>query len=136
MFDIIRKAAEKVMTRHHNDLNIDEREIAKFPDTPFLHFTRATGTMIVILQSADSLPAKGERIPSLFGHITREQVIKNIETMSAYYTNPYREGCLLAHYFNGTTVRQITVEKAAEIGREHARRLEAALRRERQVQYA
>lgn len=136
MFDIIRQAALKVMTHYQADLHIDEREIAKFPDTPYLHYTRATGTYVIILQNTESLPAKDERIPHLFGTIDRDGVVRNIGSMADYCANPNHGPYLLVHYFNGNTVRKITVEKAQEIAREHTRKLETALRRERQAQYA
>ncbi len=135
MFDQIRKLSEPLMKAYTGDLDIDEQCIRERPGTPFLHFTRATGTTIVFLYQYDKLPSKNEKIPHLFGHIDREAMVDNIISMSKYYTNECNAKCLLTQYFDGDKVRKINVIKAAQIGLEHGMRLREKFRRELHEQH-
>ncbi len=120
---------EHVMTHYKGDLDLDEKDIQQHAGVPFLHFVRPTGTLIVFLWPIEKLPKPGERVPFLFGSADRDQVVKNIESMSKYYVNPNNGPCVLVHYFDGNKVRKITTEKAAEIGLTHVIRVRNQFRR-------
>ena len=92
-----------------------------------------------MLVPLELLPRKGERVPHLFSSATREHLSDEIRTMSAYYSNPINGPCELVHWFDGEKVRKITAEKAAEIGKNHSRKLNDAFWKESQkekMQYA
>ena len=53
------------------------------PDTPFIWIVRESGTHIYPFSKAIDLPAKGERVPYLFGKATREEIAQGeIDTIT------------------------------------------------------
>lgn len=124
-FKKIKEAALPLMVQYQSDLELDKTDICKNAGVPFLHFTRTTGTLLVMLTPADNFPKKGEYIPHLFSRANREQLLKNIATMSKYYKNGNNGPCEMVFYFDGERLKKISVEKAAEIGLAHARSVEA-----------
>ncbi len=135
MFEVIRKVAEPVMTHYKSDLDLDEKDVEMQAGIPFLHFVRPTGTLIVFLWPIEKLPKPGARVPCLFGTADREQIVKNIESMSKYYNNSNNGPCAMVHYFDGQKVIKTTVEKAATIGLAHATKIRNEFRKEAQRGY-
>lgn len=132
MFDTIRKNSLPIMTHYQGDLDIDQKYIEDNPGVEFLHWTRASGTLLVILWPADKFPVKeGKFIPYLFSFANRKHIIDEIITMSRYYTDPAHDNCKLVQYFDGKAVKKITAAQAAEIGRNHANKLWAHFEREK-----
>jgi|SRR6187402_272193 len=133
-FEVIREASLKVMVTYQSDLEIDRAEIEKNEGVPFLHFTRASGTYMVMLLPYDRLPGKGLRVPYLFSDADRNHVINQIEKMSGYYhsRNEGRMGeCLVTQYFDGVKVKKIGADRAAQIGIDHAASLRKKISKEK-----
>lgn len=116
------------VTSYRDDLVIHDRSaINERPNCPFIHWARPCGTHIVFLpESTDSeYPAKGARVPYLFGTADREWILKGKQDIAFYHTEKrnspeqYR-----AHYFNGDTLHSVTVEKALDIVAEYRRAIE------------
>jgi hypothetical protein len=111
--------------RHIEDLTTHDREaIEKAPGVPFLHWTRECGTHIAHLFEADHecFPAKGERIPFLFGTADREHIAR-LPLDFAEYCRKESKTHLSVLYFDGKRLKDITCEKAVEIARDHYRKL-------------
>ncbi len=132
-FQKIRELSLKVMTGYTHDLDIDEEAIIDRLGMPFLHFTRATGTTIVFLRPYSDLPGPGQYEPYLFSTADRHHIVDGIESMSNYYRSKHQEQhgrCLMAHYFDGETIRKLSPDRAAEIGTAHCIRLRREIREE------
>ena len=101
----------------------DRRWIENNPDTPFVHMTRDTGTILTGLYPADSnaFPADGDRIPYLFGHADRWHMLRDGTSLICR-----AEGEHIYHYCNGRTVRPITHAEAQTIRRDYIRTVSAA----------
>ena len=107
------------MNEHYKDdlLVHDVTAIANFPGIPFVHYVRKRGTQIMFMPPHDheSWPTPGETVPYLLGTANREQMLRGISDCAEYHFEDFRQ----AHYFDGSTLRPITLERAIAIVREH-----------------
>lgn len=115
-----------LIEHYHADLTThDKREIAANPGTPFLHWTSDFGTHLIFLPPASEYPKFGETVPYLFGHAGREHVLREKVNMAEHFTkpanSPHKYTC---HYFNGFTVRCVSVQRAVEIAKAYSRPIE------------
>jgi hypothetical protein len=109
----------------------DRKAIDDFPNTPFLHWTRDTGTTIVHLLEPGEYPGPGQRVPYLFGTADRWHILNGVRDMATYHVKPMNDPHkYTAHYFDGERLRPITVDKAVEIAEQYRRRTEALWHRE------
>ena len=117
-----------LLKAHQSDLTeIDRKDIEEdHSGVPFLHFTRESGTHIVLMPEADheSWPAKGERTPFLFGEATREHILDQVIPVLEGIQG--RGNTLLGLHFDGKALRKITVERALEVGRAYVDRVRRA----------
>jgi hypothetical protein len=93
----------QVLTHYKKDFFVhDRRMMRNFPRTNFLHFTRATGTQLILLHQFDSesFPAEGEKIPYLFGHADRHHILNQIPECVKYLALNTVSTCRF--YFAGT----------------------------------
>lgn len=132
-FDEIKAAALKVMTGYQKDLEIDAAEIASYlPDEE--RYALAPGWEPLCRQQHHDLrpSCPGEvQVRYLFGSIDRDGMVRAAVGMAQYYKNPFHGPCLLVHYFDGSKVRKITVDKAAQIGVEWAAKIQRQFDREK-----
>jgi hypothetical protein len=96
----------------------DLHHLKRCPDgTPFLHFSRESGTYMVMLIAADEYPAKGEIVPYLFGHAGREHCLDGVWDIVDSCTKDGRHVC---HYYDGKALRHVPANKARVIASEYA----------------
>lgn len=113
---------DKIITGYRDDLlvhdmnNIKQHSVA----TPFLHFTRATGTYMVHLIAASEYPAKGVLVPFLFGTANRERCLDSVGSMVVHCCEP-RNGTHVCHYYDGRKIRHIALLDAMKIANDYAR---------------
>ena len=97
-----------LMTDYTDDLmKHDKKTLEDNPGVPFLHFTRATGTGLIML-STKNWPRKGETIPYLFGSADRNHLLKELENTAQHYRGNSR---LIQHY-DGNMLHIISHDEA------------------------
>ncbi len=115
-----------LISDYHNDLLVhDKAAIECSPGIPFLHWTRSSGTCIVMLPPVNDSywPKMGEVIKYLFGTATREHLLREIVSLAKYHTKPYEKDRYTCHYCNGKTIKAITVEEAVDIAMDYTRKI-------------
>ena len=108
---LVEKAGPVVNDYRGDLLKHDRREIEEFPQRKFLHFARESGTMMVTLGDQADYPAKGIRVPYLFGHADREQILRD-KRSSVKYALDHEGYSKAINYFNGSRVVKVSAEKA------------------------
>jgi hypothetical protein len=118
----------------HNDLLVhDKKLIADNPGVPFLHWTRDSGTDILFLPELDAYPARGVRVPYLFGTADRNHLVKSAKVICEYRTRQYATPQNVVLHYTGKTIKVIGVQRAAEIGRDYYNRLMSEIDRQENV---
>ena len=114
------REVDSLITHYRDDLLVhDLNNLKKCLDgTPFLHFTRDTGTYMVMLIGADEYPAKGERVPYLFGSADREHCLNGVWDVVNHCTDGFY-GQHVCHYYDGRTLRKVTNVQARNIASEY-----------------
>jgi len=121
---------------HRNDLEKWDREIVeKMPGCPYLHYTRESGTHIVMMPPADSdyYPKAGEYVKYLFGMAEREHILRACVSTAEHFVNPRNSFRGLVLYYDGRRFLKIDTRKALEIAREYRNRIIIAWRNPRQM---
>lgn len=116
----IEKIVLPLMTDYQTDLTKhDKAEIARNPNTPFLHYSGDTGTGLIMLVGPEEYPKKGEMVPYLFGQADRHHILKQCLEMAEYYDKEryYAKRVL---YFDGKVLKQIEHKKAVDIAKQYA----------------
>jgi hypothetical protein len=123
----IAAAASPHIQAYHADLTEhDQAMLAANPTIPFLHWTRAHGTCLQFLFPAehDSWPAEGVQIPYLFGHAGRVHISNQTIEIARYWVA--QEAIKLVQWFDGKTIKVITVERACQVAENYVRQLHIA----------
>jgi hypothetical protein len=118
-FEQLKELVSPKLIHYREDLDHDQALLEKFPTTPFLHWTRRTGTTISLLFPADAeqFPAPGEKVPYLFGTATREELSrKPLEVAQCLKNQADATTC----YFDGQTLTVISTDKAISIAQQYA----------------
>ncbi len=102
---LVKKALPFIFSYKDDLLIHDKRQLAEYPDRPFLHFTGSTGTHIVTLYFIDDYPPKGEQVPYLFGTADRNHMLAAAGSETENMTRWNRMDLIL--YFNGKTLKAI-----------------------------
>jgi len=106
-----------LMTSYKKDLLFHDMNFLKEnPGVKFIHFTRETGTAIEGLWPAEKYPAAGKSVAYLFGTATREHILSQLLAVVEYFT---KNECEKILYYNGKTLRSITIQRAFDIVREY-----------------
>ena len=115
------------MTAFDSDLTIDLQAIAKHDGVPFLHWTRKCGTDLALLHAADSeqFPPNGRRVPYLFGTCDRDQLAHKPVEQAEYWQAHETE---LVLYFDGQTIRKLSVSQAVDVAQGYYRKVIRAWR--------
>jgi len=113
------------LTAYETDLEIhDKTHLDENPGTPFLHFTRPTGTDIITLIEIEDYPPAGVYIPFLFGRVNRVELLENsIINMGECHAKSTSNK--IALYFNGKTLKKINTTQIKPIIDEYARKIRA-----------
>jgi hypothetical protein len=113
----------------------DKEAIEESPGVPFLHWTRDSGTHIVMLwdMKSDVWPMYGVRVPYLFRTADRNHILDGMILMAEWHLMPSNGGDKkhICHYYDGVRIRPVTCAKAVEIVKEYARPLRRAWEQER-----
>jgi uncharacterized protein YkuJ len=118
VYKIIEKNSLPLMEAYQTDLTkIDREAIEAMPKlygklVPFVHITRDWGSHIDEFWPLESYPAPGQYIPFLFGTINREELVDRAGANTQYFTERKGEKVLLVQYFDGETVKEISLERA------------------------
>jgi hypothetical protein len=116
------KLAGSIVTHYRDDLlKHDLNIIAASPGTPSLHWSRNTGTHLMMLLPAnhESWPAKGETTPYLFGQAGRDHILSQVADVARYFSKG-GERVDLCLYFNGTEFEEINKDRAIQIADQYA----------------
>lgn len=126
-------ACRPLITAYATDLDIDSRFLRENPGVPFLHFTRANGTHIIMLPAAESplFPPAGVLVDYLLGRADREHILKDSLSL-ADYEFPFLRA---VHHFDGTALRLIDQPRAITIAKEHRSKVLAEWNRYLHPQY-
>ena len=112
------------LEQYHNDLLVHDRQaIADWPGVPFLHWTRACGTHLLLLPPADShlFPPPGLEVPYLFGHAGREHLLSQVTVIAEYPVhNDHTRACF---HCDGTRLQPIPIHHALTIARQYVARI-------------
>ena len=112
--DKIFENCDHIVKAYRDDLiKHDKNFIEEYAGTPFLHFAREYGTHIIFLNTDEQLPAAGEQVPYLFGHADRDHIAKQVPAMVECIKKCATTKMI--QYFNGKTVKTITLEHAENI---------------------
>lgn len=110
---------------YRKDLEVHDRDlILANPETPFLHWTRPTGTNIEFLfgPAAAVFPPKGQTVPYLFGHANRVDLTRKPSEVAEYFQ---RQQDVIVHHFDGERLRPLSLEAAVETARNYSRQVQA-----------
>jgi hypothetical protein len=110
---------------YRKDLEVHDRDlILANPETPFLHWTRPTGTNIEFLfgPAAAVFPPKGQTVPYLFGNANRVDLTRKPFEVAEYFQ---RQQNVIVHHFDGQRLRPLSLEAAVETARNYSRQVQA-----------
>lgn len=123
IYEQLEAACLPLIRDYQTDLTKHDREaIESNPGIPFLHWTKDSGTWMVHLWPLEKLPAKGERVPYLFGTATREHVVNEIKTIAELMCKE-RGRIQCCYRFDGQRLLWLTVGEAADAARSYRRRM-------------
>lgn len=134
IYDELKRLTWPLIEAFEDDLLKHDRQMIEQhePGTPFLHYTRATGTHLFMLIPADEYPRKGEYVPFLFGHADREHLVQSVVDVARGFVRRLETGDTpqkLVLHFDGRKFRQVNERKAHEIARDYAGSVRAAWER-------
>ena len=112
------------ITDYRKDLEVHDHDlILANPGTPFLHWTRPTGTNIEFLfnPDADAFPPKGKTVPYLFGQVNRVELSHKPFEVAEYFQ---RQEAIIVHHFDGQRLRPVSLEAAVEITLNYSRQVQ------------
>lgn len=120
-----------VVISYRTDLDADEKALAANPGVHFLHWTRASGTTLEFMPPADcaAYPDDGVQVSYLFGTRNRYGLASVPEEIARYHANDGQT--VVAHYFDGDNVREVTCERAVEIAAQYKRAVCAVWRNQK-----
>lgn len=122
VYDELEAKCLPLIENYHTDLTKwDRQAIELHPCCPFLHWTRDTGTHIIMLTPEDSYPKRGERVRYLFGTADREHLLRQTLVVAEYCD---RETHLACHYYDGVKLRSISSQDAVSIVKQYMREIE------------
>lgn len=110
---------------YHDDLLVhDQRTIEEHPAMPFLHWTRACGTYMVLMPPADSSiwPAKDVQVPFLFSTTDRIGLLDAVVSQARYSAGNHAE-TLACHYCDGEDFRAISTQQALDMALAYYKRV-------------
>ncbi len=111
---------------YETDLETHDKEaIETSPGVPFLHWTRDSGTEIVMLwdMKSDVWPMYGVQVPYLFGTADRNHMLDQKIAIAEWHlrTPSGGDNKYICHYYDGVRIMPVTCAKAVEIAKEYAR---------------
>ena len=117
-FEALKYVAAKVRSSYPEsagDLLIDSFFLGRLHEAgdkeePFLHITHKYGTHMERLPYVSKFPGIGERIPYLFGHADREQILEGIGYSIEYAMRNYEDW--QCWFYDGLTVRNLSAYEA------------------------
>lgn len=118
----LKARCKPLLEAYHRDLLVsDRRRIIQHWGVPYLHWTRPTGTSLEHLHShnSEAFPAKGIRIPYLFGTADRDHVLRSVSLIAE--TEQRMGSSILVQHFDGHSLKVIDYKTAIEIAHKHVR---------------
>lgn len=103
--------AENIVTHYQSDIDID-LGMMKGKD-PAIIFLRNYGTHAILLEPIENYPAKGERVPYLFGTADRGHLLRSKREILAHCIKEKHTDHIV--YFNGSMLEIVSLNKAIEI---------------------
>jgi len=120
VFDKLKAICWEHIEAFENDLLVhDKAMIEEHPGVPFLHWTRASGTHMVMLLPTEQLSKAGEVVPYLFGTADRKHVAKGAVSIAEHCAGPDRSMHKVVLHFDGKSFHRITVERAVTIAKDY-----------------
>lgn len=116
VYDELFKRCSPLVEAYRDDLLVlDKATIAENPGVKFLHFSRQCGTWLHLMHPADSsvFPAKGRRVPFLFGTAEREQILDGERL--CVESSCKSGSTLLILYYDGKSLKQVSQQQARKL---------------------
>lgn len=109
------KAFVEDLTKH------DFNALNEFPKTPFLHWTRDSGTHLMFMPEAwdEAYPPEGFEVPYLFGLANRYHILNQKVEQAKYWL--HREQVLSVHHFDGAHLHTTTPAAAFRLAEDYRR---------------
>ena len=122
IFEKLEALSRPLIKSYATDLEIDREMIEAHGNTPFVHWTRTTGTYMVHLVPPNhaGFPSPGEKVPFLFGKGDREKILDGAIGIAQHCTEG---GHLLAVYFDGQYIKPISMDRSLAIVEEWAKKV-------------
>lgn len=123
VFERLLRRISPIVTHYRSDLDIDERLIGANQGEQFLHWARECGTTLHFLFGADhkSYPAKGVKVPYLFGTADRDHILRQASSIAI--CEQRLGSSRIVHHYDGKQLRQISIQDAVDIAHAHVRRV-------------
>ena len=120
VFQQLEALTRPLIELYQSDLEIDREMIKAHEGTPFVHWTRETGTYMVHLVPPNhaGFPAPGEKVPYIFGKGDRDRILDGAIGIARHCTEG---GHLLALYFDGKSLSPVSMERSLAIVEEWAK---------------
>lgn len=119
--ELLVRECEPIIKAYTDDLKKHDLDfLERWPDTPFLHYTRECGTHMFMMHPTEDLPAAGERVRYLFGEADRDHIARQVVDCAKALARPSdRDLHKLVHHFDGKRLRKIDVDQAVKIAEEY-----------------
>ena len=130
IYEQLEEACLPLITSYQDDLvKHDKATLAEWPAAHFLHFTRPTGTDLELLYpfNNSTWPAPSAIGSYLLGQATSEHILTS-STIDVVANEKARSN-VTCHYFDGVTLKKITIGEAMEIAKSYVERVEEEWRK-------
>lgn len=131
IYDMLERECLPLMDSYTEDLTVhDKGWIEANSGVPFLHYTRHSGTNIVTLPLPDDgeFPKEGVVVPFFFGSADREHILDSKLAVVEWSGDPINPKHV-CHYYNGKTLRRISIPEGEEVIREYMAMVRSEWRR-------
>ena len=109
---VVAKADSFIKYYRDDLLKHDKKAIMESDGVSFLHFTGETGTHIVLFHSPNDYPAKGDRIPYLFGTADRDHILDGMVKVVDHMKKATRQDVILFWGQNNLDIKEINQDTA------------------------
>jgi hypothetical protein len=112
------------------DFDIDLNSLKKYPNLPFIHLARKSGTALIFLFPADFYPSNEDQVKYLFGTANRDQILAGqTETLEHYL----KIDASHVNYFDGKKLVKIKQDKALMLMEQNRNRVKAVWNEEQKT---
>ena len=122
VWDQLHAKCHPLMTDYFSDLDCDKETIVA-GQVSFIHWTRKTGTYMVLLKAPDMYPPAGVSVKYLFSNANREHILNQVRETAQYWMRPSNPKTEAVHYFDGKTLKRITLQQSDDLLKDYAKQV-------------